>query len=536
MKIETIHLVNFKRFTDILIRNIPQSTRLVLIVGPNGSGKSSLFDAFLAWYRTKFNFGLNLDEKYYRKSTDHPFRGPQGDVAITFHDNVQPQKGSFYIRSAYRNDPDFSISSFGRPESPSETVRLSRAIDNDQTVAANYQRLVYETMSGVYDTNNDEKSVRDLREQLIGQIRESMSRVFGDLTLNSISDPLSAGSFFFEKGTTESYHYKNLSGGEKAAFDLILDLHLKKKFLPSAIYCIDEIETHIHTKVQGALLKEIYRIIPDDSQLWITTHSLGVLRAAQELSTEYPQSVALLDFTIDSDIPQELTASNLDRVTWEKFMSIALDDLSPRLAPSIIVVCEGTSLGGSRRKDFDAVIYETVLTTQSPDVVFVSGGSADQLSTVGTSVQVILSRLLPNCRVVALSDRDDRSDEEVEQLFRQGTITLPLRNLECYLFQDDVIEALVRRENQIDKLPEALAIKERALERSVERGNRPDDLKSASGPIYVGLKNLLQLTRCGNTVDAFMRDTLAPLVRPGSATYQALQEAVIDQARRLAST
>ena len=94
-------------------------------------------------------------------------------------------------------------------------------------------------------------SVATLREELIGPIRESMKAVFGDLVLNNISDPLGAGAFFFEKGIAKAYHYKNLSGGEKAAFDLLLDLHVKKKFFADAVYCIDEIETHLHTRVQG---------------------------------------------------------------------------------------------------------------------------------------------------------------------------------------------------------------------------------------------------------------------------------------------
>lgn len=46
MRISKIHLVNFKRFTDLLIDNIPNTTKLVVLIGSNGSGKSSLFDAF----------------------------------------------------------------------------------------------------------------------------------------------------------------------------------------------------------------------------------------------------------------------------------------------------------------------------------------------------------------------------------------------------------------------------------------------------------------------------------------------------------
>lgn len=38
MKIRKIHLEEFKRFTDLTIKNIPQEAKLVVLVGPNGCG------------------------------------------------------------------------------------------------------------------------------------------------------------------------------------------------------------------------------------------------------------------------------------------------------------------------------------------------------------------------------------------------------------------------------------------------------------------------------------------------------------------
>jgi hypothetical protein len=277
-----------------------------------------------------------------------------------------------------------------------------------------------------------------------------------------------------------------LSGGEKAAFDLLLDLHVKKKFFTDAIYCIDEIEAHLHTRVQGALIREMVNILPAASQLWVTTHSLGALRAAQEMAA------------------------------------------STRIAPAVVVVCEGSSIG-TRRKDFDAEIYNRILGARFPDVVFVSGGSAQQIEITGSSVHEILRRLLPKAKVWSLSDRDDRSDAEVAEREQRGVITLPQRNLETFLFADDVIEALVRREQKPDTLNEALDIKRGALANSGARGNRTDDLKSAAGEIYVELKKLVGLQRCGNSTDAFMRDTLAPLIEPSMPSYQALKAAIIDR-------
>src|SRR5882757_7836893 len=158
MRITSIHLRNFKRFTDLIIRDIPDTAKLVVVVGPNGCGKSSLFDALMQWYRTKAGFGYNSDELYYRKNPNEPFDWIQS-VEVTLAGGASPRKGCLYVRSAYRNDPDFSVAVINRPTAPTETVRLGRIIENDQTVSENYQRLVYDTMAGVYDTGNDAKNV-----------------------------------------------------------------------------------------------------------------------------------------------------------------------------------------------------------------------------------------------------------------------------------------------------------------------------------------------------------------------------------------
>lgn len=526
MRIQSIHLRNFKRFTDTLVCDVPAEAKLVVVVGPNGCGKSSLFDALLHWYRFTVGFGLMNDELYFRKRPDRPFQWEK-TVEVELHGDQTPTKGSLYVRTAYRNDPDFSVTGISRSAVPSEQVRFGRVIENDQTVSANYQRLVYDTTAAVYDSANDRRAVKDLREELIGGIRASMKCVFGDLILRSIQDPLGSGAFFFDKGEAKSYHYKNLSGGEKAAFDLLLDLHVMKKYFPDAIYCIDEVDPHLHTRIQGALVRELVAIVPGDSQLWVTTHSLGVLRAAQEMETDAPGSTCILDFDgADPDSPTELRPVTLGRVAWEKLLSITLDDLSDRIAPGRIVICEGSAIG-NRRRDFDAEIYNRILGSQVTDTVFISGGSAQEVGIVKVSIRKALCRILPATKIVSLIDRDDLSPAEVAELEAQSTIVLSRRNLECYLFANDVLEVLVTSVGHPEHLDNALKVKEDALTASVGRGNAPDDLKSAAGEIYANLKGLLDLQRCGNNADAFMRDTLTPLVAPGMETYDRLREDVI---------
>lgn len=528
MKITSIHLRNFKRFTDLKINNIPATAKLVVVLGPNGCGKSSLFDALLQWYRANAGFGTHNDPKYFQKSSTENFNLHQ-NVLVKTDGSAKPAKGSLYIRTAYRNDPDFNVSSFSREEAPSNQARLNRLIDNDQTVGTNYQRLIYDTMSGLYDSGNDSKTVQQLREELIGDIRSSMKNVFGNLLLNNISDPLGDGAFYFEKGTSKNYHYKNLSGGEKAAFDLLLDIHVKKKYFSDAVYCVDEIETHLHTKIQGTLLRELYAVMPSSSQLWLTTHSLGVTRAALELGNRNPGTVSVIDFdSVDADQPREIGPSSLGRVVWEKMLSIALDDLSPHMAPQHIVVCEGSSVG-SRRRDFDAEIYKQIFESDSLRVVFMSGGGSSQVANNAGDVAKVLDSVLPTTRVHHLLDRDDRSDLEVQRLRQEGSFVLEQRNLESYLFSTTTIENLLSGLGESEKLDEAMEIRNKALASSAARGNPVDDVKSASGEIYVGLKRLLSLTRCGNNTDEFMRDTMATYVKPGSTEYLELKEQIIDR-------
>ena len=47
MKIKSIQMKNFRRFTDLTIEALPKTASLVVMIGPNGSGKSSVFDALL---------------------------------------------------------------------------------------------------------------------------------------------------------------------------------------------------------------------------------------------------------------------------------------------------------------------------------------------------------------------------------------------------------------------------------------------------------------------------------------------------------
>lgn len=78
-----------------------------------------------------------------------------------------------------------------------------------------------------------------------------------------------------------------------------------------------------------------------------------------------------------------------------------------------------------------------------------------------------------------------------------------------------------------DKIDECFQAKQKAVDDSVKRGNPADDIKSASGDIYVSLKNILSLNKCGNTTEAFLRDTMAPLITDDTSVYKDLEEEIL---------
>lgn len=411
-----------------------------------------------------------------------------------------------------------------KQDDPIKKIHLESLIQNDQTVSVNYQRLVANSISELYKSENDQKDVATLRSELTGKISASIERVFEDLHFSSLGDPLQNGNFYFTKGITKNFPYKNLSAGEKSAFDLILDLVVQSKYYPDAVYCIDEPETHMHTKLQGKVLRELYGLIPGNSQLWLSTHSIGMLQEAQDIEKEAPGTVVFLDFDgRDFDDDQIIRPSKIGRAVMDKFYELAFGDFSKLLLPQKIVFCEGDSCG-TTRKSFDSSIYSTIFENTHPEAYFLSGGSCEEIiNKLDANLGEVLKVLLKETKIIKVIDRDDRSNQEVDELKSNRISVLSKRNLESYLLDDSVIEKLCISVGKSDKVDECLQKKQEALSSSIKRENAPDDLKSARGDIYTSLKKILGLTQCGNRPDPFLRDTMAPLITPDMEIYKQLE-------------
>jgi predicted ATPase len=555
MKISKVELKSFKRFTHLTVENIPETAKLIVLVGPNGSGKTSFFEAFHFWQRRRA-WNEAGDQVYFKKNDSvllnlQQWHGLGANyVDIQFHhfsfngSNIgsnQVARGLFYFRSAYRNDPDFTISALAKQDDPRSRDRLNNLMQTDVTVSSNYQRLIANSIAGLYNGDNGEKLVAELRDELIGKIRLSLSNIFEDLNLSSIGkDVLSDGSFYFEKGTTKDFHYKNLSAGEKSAFDLILDMVIKSAYYDNSVYCIDEPESHMHTALQGKVLRELYSLTPDNSQLWISTHSIGMLEEAEAIEKQNPGTVIFLDFGgQDFDDEVIISPTKITKALLDKFYELAFGSFAKLVLPKTIVFCEGT-IQGRKNPDFDKQVYTTIFQDKYPKVQFISANSCGEIVNLDNTLGDVMKTIINNSKVIKIIDRDDRSDTEISELNAKGINVLKKRHLECYLLDDEIIIKLVHErgthtnENDEEQLVQkCLQAKQQALQDSVNRGYPNDDIKSASRDIFKSLKTILGIKQCGNATHAFLRDTIAPLITEDTDVYKELEKEIFTNSLKL---
>ena len=530
MRIKQILIKNFKRFHELTISNIPQTAKLVVLTGPNGSGKSSLYDAMRVWHYWFSGWGMGEDDYFHKQGTQ--WSGFNDAVYVEWHGELpndqRDRRKMLYIRSAYRQDGDFTVQQLQRLPDFLAQPQNQRLADLDSKMPENYQRLASLAVEQLWTKAGNDQTVHSLREDIISRVREPLRAIFPDLELTGLGNPLENGSFFFNKGTSKDFHYKNLSSGEKAALNLILDLAVKTVGFDNTTFCIDEPELHMNSRVQNKLLTQLFAMISGQSQLWIATHSIGMLRRAVELSKEHPGEVCFIDFeTIRADERSQLVPSSIDRKYWKKILDIALDDMATLVAPSTIVLCEGQPSGlGISNQTFDATCYRHIFSDTYPDTDFVSVGDSrnvvDPSHPVGRSFRSVLADVV----ISRVRDRDDLSPQQVAELEQNGVRVLKRRHLESYLLDGEVLDALCTSVGHASKQQEIKDALKIALQHSQQRGNPVDDFKSASGEFYNEVKRLLQLTSGGSDSVVFMRDKLAPLIKPGMKVYSELESEV----------
>ena len=507
MRIRDIYLTRFKRFTNLKIEGIPDTAKLVILVGPSGSGKSSLLDAINTWGKDR----QSHDIEYYRKDgqpTDSLPSEWHRNLGVSIHADDCPSNlgKAGYMRSAYRHTSKFT-GSIGQKvdESVYEQLRSGRNFSaGDNEVSNNYQRILQQIVREVFSP--EERTNVYIREKVIGRVRDALKYIFPELRLHSLEDPEGESTFYFEKGEAKKYNYVNLSGGEKAAFDLLLDFIVRREYYPNAVMCIDEPEVHMGLGAQGKLLEVLYELIPEESQLWLGTHSIGILRASKKILESNLGEVVFLDFSghnFDQKVEIE-PITQPDRNFWESLHGSVLEDLSGLLAPEKIIFCESDSEG----EEFDARCYNKIFAKNHSDALFVSAGSKSELD----RTIPILQKIIQKAEIFTVRDRDELLDEKRDELIAKGIRVLTRRTIEDYLIDDEVLEKFADEKNLTEDQLQEL--------KNINRNNVK--AKARSGQIYQKVRGY-RLT-VGDTKEEFLSDVMAPLLSEEMTTYQELEK------------
>lgn len=462
MHLKKLRLKNgYKRFRDLTIDLGDNPARIVALVGPNGCGKSSVLDGILyhATAHGRIGKGAQRDHTYH--SMDNLPSYNAQNVEIDFlngtyskvrqkFSEIGKEQTIFSFRSPYRYNSHLKVS---ETKATSE-IRLNNygagdASSLDGKMEENYRRLY-----AVYNRYMEQADVRpsEAKSKIIGDLNSSIQKCLG-LRISSIGNVEdSKGTLYFRKPDhPNEFEFNVLSSGEKEVVDLLLDLYLRKDDYTDTVFLIDEPELHINTSIQGNLLVEIDRLIGQNCQIWITTHSIGFLRALQ---TTLRDKCQIIHFRPEYNLAAEahtLVPVKVGPGTWRELFAIALDDLAHLVSPSTIIYCEGRAEPGphGRERGMDAQVFNNIFVASHPDILFTSSGGNTEPDQRSAIAMAVLGKVFPTVEIWVLKDRDMASGKFTNEKDRQVYLKTNANNhrvlrrweIENYLYDKDVLKA-----------------------------------------------------------------------------------------------
>lgn len=299
----------------------------------------------------------------------------------------------------------------------------------------------------------------EAKAHIIGELNNAISNCLM-LEIDNLGNIESnQGTIFFKKNDTPNvFEYNVLSAGEKEVDDILLDLYLRKDEYVDSIYIIDEPELHLNTAIQRRLLVEINKMIPENCQIWVATHSIGFLRALQDELGDVSQIIEFKEENRWASESYTLEPMIKSRSNWRNIFTTALDDLAGLVSPKRIIYCEGraepTSSGAEQ--GLDAIVYNTIFGEKYPETLFVSSGGNTELDQRSSIAIGVLSKVFSDVQIWVLKDRDMASGRNISEAERQECFrryanhrVLKCFEIENYLYDKEVLKKYCETKGKI---------------------------------------------------------------------------------------
>ncbi len=431
MRIQSIHLQNFKRFTDLKIEGVPESAKLVLLIGANGSGKSSVFDALNVLQEP-----WNAEDPYYQKLYTEPFNiflktwdGGEAFAGTRMERQSKCVDGRLFGRSSLRVIPAVTRTRDAEKLLVNDTDRPMRFTHEDRRFNTDLTLFTSRIDRALREPTFQGKAADTLEifRSFIDPFNSSLIRVFGDSRSTTIqiqnydnADSDKPIQLYFSKGQS-MIPFDLLSHGEKQIVILLMGFAVRREQMENAIVFIDEMDLHLNTALQKTVLQEIVEHwIPDSSQLWTASHALGFIEYAQE-----SDFAALIDLdALDFDLPQVITPAQKSRLDLVE-IAVPRESLTRLFANRTIIVCEGK----------DHAFYNAACDDASR--LFIPPGGSD-------NAQSVLAMARANPGYLALRDRDFLMENEIAAIRVElpNYRVLPYYSIENMLYHPENIASL----------------------------------------------------------------------------------------------
>jgi predicted ATPase len=447
MKIKSLQLKNFKRFTDLTLQDIPESAKLVLLIGSNGSGKSSVFDAFGLFNRFGHRERIHQQDVYYSKNTQ-PFQ-----VLITLQDGTildtetaysrRSRLPRFYGRTSFRQVHSLTRSALGEAfDVRNDADRPRRFIDRDERFENDLEHLLNQLLREFFKIGDS----NSIKLKVLDPLNGAFKRIFSldsnnTLELVELIPPLE-GNFAqinFRKGDS-TFHYNQLSAGEKEVFNILINLIARGEYNRDTIYFYDEIDLHLNTQLQFNFLRELTENwIPQDSQFWTASHSLGFIEYAKQ-----SENAIILDFNdLNFDYPKILSPV-------------------PKDNPSVYEIAVGRELLPKLFQNFNIFFVENKDERYYAQIGLertIFPGAANKYAVFQNTVTIDYKGII---------DRDFLSDEDLDLITAQYPTLYILKYycIENYLFHPDNLQEYYNDNNvfnSADYITQLIDIKKQAL-------------------------------------------------------------------------